>query len=466
MSVIVRGVKNAFRNGIRTSSIVLILAISMGLALSMLLANQAVKARIDDLKTKVGTNLFVRPAGSANMQGGGEPLKSADADKVKQVAHVAETSVLLNFMLETEGNSSGGPKMFIGSSGPKAGETNLESSIKPGTIGERLHVSGDRADGGEFKLPIHGGGISGNRTEDGKSINVIQGRQLKDDDKNVAVIGKSLAEKNNLKIDSTFKAYGETFTVVGIFDAGTKFANDSVYIPLATAQRLAGAGDEISAINVQVDSIDNLNATVAAIKKALGEDKADVTATEENAMEAVNGLKSVEQISIVGFVVALGAAATVIFLSMLMIVRERRREIGVLKAIGGSNHGIVAQFIVEAIVLVMMGAVVGMGFAVATGNGITNALVNTNASQAASTDDGPSVSAGPERGARPNAVRFGAPGMEGQNARDLVGTMTTNIGLSTLAYGLLAALGIAIVGSAVPAWLIAKVRPAEVLRGE
>lgn len=466
MSVVVRGVKNAFRNGIRTTSIVLILAISIGLALSMLLANQAVKARINELKSKVGTTLAVQPAGSANMQGGGEPLKNDDVKKVRAVPHVAEVNSVLHLPLQAPGNKNDG-HMLETFGGPKVGETNLVSSIDPGTLGQRFHanskgsVSSDESP--KFALPVRAAGISGNKNEFGKDFTLTEGRALTESDTHAALVGKDLAIKNNLKPDSTFTAYGEKFTVVGIFDTGTKFENDMVYLPLATAQRMSQAGSEITSMSVRVDSLENLESTQAAIKQTLGADKADVTTSEENSMEAVNSLKSVEQISVVGFVVSLGAAAVVIFLSMLMIVRERRREIGVLKAIGGSNRSIVSQFIVESMILVLMGAVVGMGVAVGAGNSIANALVSSNSSTSE-----PTVAKPGAGGAGPGiqTIRLGGPAESAESVKNLVGNITTSIGLATLSYGLLAALGIALVGSAVPAWLIAKVRPAEVLRGE
>ena len=68
-------------------------------------------------------------------------------------------------------------------------------------------------------------------------------------------------------------------------------------------------------------------------------------------------MKTIATYSLVG---ALVAGAVIIFLSMLMIVRERRREIGVLKAIGSSNAKISWQFVTEALTLTGMAAVVGV----------------------------------------------------------------------------------------------------------
>ena len=65
MSVIARGTRNAFRNSIRTVSIVAILALSIALAVVMLLSVKAVEAKTDDVKSSVGNTITVTPAGSA-----------------------------------------------------------------------------------------------------------------------------------------------------------------------------------------------------------------------------------------------------------------------------------------------------------------------------------------------------------------------------------------------------------------
>lgn len=469
MSVLIRGAKNAFRNKIRSAAIVFILAVSIGLALSMLLANQAVKQRIEQLKMQMGTTVMITPAGSKDAQGGGEPLKDADAEKVKTVPHVVSVESAVSLMLQTAGANQGGngpgPKIALAGPGGSAepGETNLLSSIDPGTLGARFQArsNGSSTPPPDIKLPIRAGGISGSRNEQGKELNIIEGAKLGTG--NVALIGKDLAAKNNLKVGSTFTAYNETFTVAGIFDAGTKFENDMLYMPLATAQRLGQISGEIATMSVQVDSIENLESTMTAIKTALGENKVDVSTPEQNAQQAIDGLQSVSRISIVGFVMAIISAGIVIFLTMLMIVRERRREIGVLKAIGGSNRSIVMQFMVEALVLVVAASVVGFGVALLSSNSMANALVSSNTDTSESSD----ASQGPRMGGpKGMAVKLGGGSETLKDAKDLVGTVTTTVGLGTLAYALLATIVIAVIGSAAPAWLIAKVRPAEVMRGE
>ena len=73
MNVLARSVGNAFRNTIRTTAVVAVLAVAIGLALAMLVANQAVGAKVQELNASVGTVLTVNPAGGQGFDGGGEP---------------------------------------------------------------------------------------------------------------------------------------------------------------------------------------------------------------------------------------------------------------------------------------------------------------------------------------------------------------------------------------------------------
>ena len=77
MNSISRGIRNAFRNGIRTFSIVSILGLSIGLSLAMLIAHQAVGQKIRTVKASVGNTVSISPAGARGFEGGGNALTAA-----------------------------------------------------------------------------------------------------------------------------------------------------------------------------------------------------------------------------------------------------------------------------------------------------------------------------------------------------------------------------------------------------
>ncbi|MHB0976308.1 MAG: ABC transporter permease [Candidatus Aquicultorales bacterium] len=459
MGSLVRGVKNAFRNVIRTSSIVVILGISVGLALVMLVSYKAVEDRIVSVKGSIGNLITVSPAGARGFEGGGEPLVAEDVKKLEGLSHVVKVTQALS------------SRMRSGT------DTSLASAIEPGTLGRR-NQSGDNTqvappDGGrpsfqmggaqgerEFVMPIMVTGTTdpyNTQALSGEKPELKEGSVFKSgDDKDIALIGTDLAKKNNLKVGSTFTAYEKEIKVTGIFDAGNTFSNSAVVMPLKTVQRLTGETDQISTVLVQVDSITNLTKTKEAIEKQLGS-KADVVTQQDMSSFAIQPLENIKSVSSYSLVGALFSGSVIIFLTMLMIVRERRREIGVLKAIGASNLKIVFQFVAEAFSLTALSSLLGIALGYLLSNPILSILVASNS--------GVSVAGGATRLAPgPGAMRGGGFVMRG--GQNLVQNIQTVIGFDVLLYGLGAAVLIAVVGSTIPAWTISRIRPAEVMRSE
>jgi putative ABC transport system permease protein len=472
MSVTTRGVKNAFRNTIRSISITAILALTIALALVMLLSLKAVQARIDDVKSNVGNTITVTPAGARGFQGGGEPLTAADITKIEHTAHVKSVTSTLEDRWVTEGSQS--PTRPDGTT---MGTTNLQSSIDPGTLGNRFGTSnGNSSNGGptvsgnlpaNFTLPITVTGTTapGSTSVSGvNSFKLTAGETVDGSSSDyVALVGKALAKKNNLTVGSTFTAYGQTITVKGIYDTGNTFSNDGVIMPLAALQKLSSQTGDITSAIVTVDSVDHLDATVSALEKKLG-NSADVVSDATQSAETLASLDNVKTIATYSLVGALIAGSVIIFLSMLMIVRERRREIGVLKAIGSSNAKISWQFVSEALTLTGMAAVVGVIGGIILSNPVLDAMVSSSSSSGS----GPTTFRGPggPPGGGGGAVRFSGVGRAFSNFGDVLSNVHATVGFSILLYGLLAAVLIAVIGTAFPSWLIAKIRPAEVMRTE
>ncbi len=218
----------------------------------------------------------------------------------------------------------------------------------------------------------------------------------------MALVGKDLATKNNLSVGSTFTAYGQTITVKGIYETGNTFTDAGVIMPLPALQKLSSQDGDITSAIVTVDSVDHLDATVSALEKKLG-DAADVVSDASASADTLSSLDNVKTIATYSLVGALVAGSVIIFLSMLMIVRERRREIGVLKAIGSSNAKISWQFVSEALTLTGMAAVVGVVAGVILSNPVLDALVSSSSN----TGNGPTFSAGP--GGGPGGRRWPGP---------------------------------------------------------
>jgi putative ABC transport system permease protein len=219
---------------------------------------------------------------------------------------------------------------------------------------------------------------------------------------------------------------------------------------LSTLQRLSSQPGAVTAATVYVDSIDNLATTTTEVQNSLGSSVADVTSSVTQANNAIQPLESIKNISLYSLAGAVIAGSVIILLTMVMIVRERRREIGVIKAIGSSNTRVIFQFMTEAVTLTLMGAVIGLVLGVIGSSPVTKLLVTNSTA----------TGAGGGRGGGFIARSLGGNGAFG--VRNVHAVVSWNI----LLYGLIAAIVIAVVGSAVASALIAKVRPAEVMRTE
>ncbi|SCC15219.1 putative ABC transport system permease protein [Pseudarthrobacter enclensis] len=481
VSVLARSVGNAFRNKVRTAAVVAVLAVAIGLALAMLVANQAVGAKVQELNASVGTVLTVNPAGGQGFEGGGEPLsteQAATAASVPNVSAVVGTSSLrLRNATEAAAQAASGTPAGAGGQGGPGGQaaatltTSLTAAVDAGTLGNRNQASGTTGSTGTTatqparSLPITATGIGAEVDTTGKALTITEGTGLGDytAESTNALLGTTLAEKNNLSVGSSFTINDQAYTVAGLFDAGTAFGNNAVYVTLPTAQTLAGLPDELSSMIVTVNSLENVDSTKTALQDALGADKADVT-QGQNLETAVSSLGSVKNISFTAFIAALGTAGLIILLIMVMLVRERRREIGVLKAIGAPNRTIGLQFVLEALVLAALGSAVGAVIAAFASSGIASALISTNSTS--------TTAAGTAGRGMPGAMPGGGAGFPGGQggpfggASQLLTSVTASASPGIIAAGIAAVFGVAIIGALVPALLTARIRPIEVLRGE
>ncbi len=462
MNALRRGVRNAFRNTMRSVGVVVILAVAIALSISMVIARGAVSAKINAVRSSTGNTITVSPAGFFAGQGGGNPLSTAQITGLLSIPHVTAVQASLSERLSSS-------------------QTNLTSPTTAGSLGRQFASfagaagpSGSAGSSATFSVPIRVigtnspgnslvGGANGGGTEKLTSGVAFAATSHAD----VAIVGADLATKNHLTVGSTFTAWGHEIRVVGIYDAGSSFANANVLMPLATVQKLASAPHQITGATVTVNNIANVSGAVTAITKRLGT-AADVTSTQatvESQLAPLNSVKTISTYTLIGAVIG---AAVILLLSMLMIVRERRREIGVLKALGATNRSVVSQFVAESTTFTVLGAVVGALIGVVISSPITSALVNASggSSPGGFVRSGTGFT-GAGTGFTPPAGGGGGLGFRGLGGvSNTLSQLHASASWSTLVFALLAALVIAAFGSSVASATISRIRPAEVLRSE
>lgn len=442
MNSMSRGIRGALRSPLRSGAIILILAISIGLLLAMLVARGSINDKIASVKAQAGTDITINPAGIRGGMGDGTPLTTDQVTKITSSTHVTSAASSLTDQL--------------GSS-----DTNLTPSLTLGSFGKRqmrFEQQGG-AEGATFPnanrpAPTPRTSVTGtNHPETIVTANQLTSGTMIDGNANTntALVGKNLADKNSLNVGSTFTAYGQTFTVSGIYTTGNTFQDSGLIVPLATLQTLTSQAGAVTAVTATVDSADNVASTVNTLKTSLGSG-VDITSQIDRAAQSAASLETIAGLALDGVIGAAAAGVVIILLAMVIVVRERRREIGIIKAIGGTNRSVVVQLMSEALTLTVMSAVIGLALGVIVSGPMTHSLV-TSQNQTTSATRGP----GGLRGAF-----AGAGGQLSTNIRSVTASVTPTVfGISAAA-----TLGMALIGSIIPALLVARIRPAEVLRTE
>ena len=199
----------------------------------------------------------------------------------------------------------------------------------------------------------------------------------------VAVLGKSTAEfffpDNPAPIGEIVRIDGVPFRVIGVMSerGGSNFGSEDevVLVPLQTAltrlfpRRTQTGEPRVSFIYVQAVSGDRMNAAIEEVSQILRQRHriAPGEPDDFSVFSQSDIIGTFEQITSV-LTVFLGAIAGISLLVggigimniMLVSVTERTREIGLRKAVGARRRDILGQFLVEAIMLSMIGGIIGI----------------------------------------------------------------------------------------------------------
>jgi len=205
----------------------------------------------------------------------------------------------------------------------------------------------------------------------------------------VAVLGATTADDLGLgptSLGGEVDIAGLPFTLIGIMQpkGGTGFASpdDEILIPLSTMQKYFVSSTNVRQIGVSVVSTDQMTLVSAEIDADLrarhgltGTAADDFTITNQaQLLSTVSSVSDTLTLLLAGIAsISLVVGGIGIMNIMLVSVRERTREIGIRKAIGARGRDILAQFLVEALTLSLLGGLIGGAIGVAVSFAIDQA---------------------------------------------------------------------------------------------
>jgi len=197
----------------------------------------------------------------------------------------------------------------------------------------------------------------------------------KDSGEKFAVIGPAVAKnlfQENVPVGQSFKVRGHEFIVNGVlerqqtasFSQGVDF-NKVVIIPYSTAKQMNKGALESYEILAQVNHAKDLDKVAAQIEKQLsagrgGQKDFSILRASDTRKVSDKVIDLISSMIIVIAVISMLVGGVGIMNVMLVSVSERTREIGIRKAVGATNSQIASQFIIEAAVLSLWGALLGI----------------------------------------------------------------------------------------------------------
>ncbi|MCJ7696298.1 MAG: FtsX-like permease family protein [Anaerolineaceae bacterium] len=190
------------------------------------------------------------------------------------------------------------------------------------------------------------------------------GRLLDSGDTNAAMISQTLANiwKIGLNEDISIPSINGvvSLTVVGLLPPKTAPGNEQIILPLSQAQIITGSEDQINSIEIALNSIDDSErlAVTDQIQEKIG--SAYQIGSLDAGSELLAGIKLGQAAFNVFGVLALFMGGFIIYNTFRTIIAERRRDIGMLRALGANRKTIIGMVLVEGLIQGILGSVIGI----------------------------------------------------------------------------------------------------------
>jgi putative ABC transport system permease protein len=350
-------------NLLRTILTGTIIAIGITSLVGMLTAIDGIKAQIEESFSGLGANNF-----DIKSKAGGMMVQDGKTEKTFPLIKYKEA-----LAFQSEFRNSGLSTVFSTVSGAV--------EVKRGSKKTNPNVRVTGVDDLYFN-------IKGIKIEKGRNFSnteVVYGN-------NVCIVGIDVVEtlfgKDENPINDYISFYGRRYTIVGILEKQGSVGGDSgpdraIFIPVENASRLDSKGTfryTVTARGTDPLQLEYEMGQATGVMRKIRQDRIGEEDSFEIAKSRSIG-ESLEQVAgylriggfTIGFITLLGAAIGLMNI-MMVSVTERTREIGIRKALGATPLRIRQQFLIEAIVICILGGILGVFLGIGIGNIVANAI--------------------------------------------------------------------------------------------
>ncbi|OUC02616.1 permease [Bacillus thuringiensis serovar medellin] len=444
--------------------------IVVNLVLAGFTVQNATQTAADNARKKLGAEVELAPDVMKLLDSGNEdkwiPLSDQLADKIAKSKYVKHYNYLFTI--------GGTPDGFKHIEPPKPKEDRPSATmIGEGKV-ETLTLNGVR----EINLL---------ETFKSGESKMVDGKPITKDvvDKDVAVIEKRLATENNLKVGDKIKIKGRDskntieYEIIGIYETSQKlegllanFGNASlepannIYTSYKSAQKNWGSGEKSEKVTAGSPDANSLRAVYSlkdplyieafkqeAKKAGLDFEVFKLDAQDESYKKMIGPIKNIASTSQMIIYVVSIAGAIILGLIIMLSIKGRRKEMGILLSIGEKKWKLIAQLLVEVVCV----SILAFGLSVTTGSKVSQ-LIGDNllSSEIATASE-------EKEGSQNNSVIVGANGKVKNEQEEPIDKIDISVtGKDMVKMGLIG-ITLAILATILPAFSILRLNPKQIL---
>ena len=381
-----RAIRYCWRQKIRTIILLLIFTLLASAALTALSVGHATAEGTTEVKKTVGASIRVEiDSGNRNNYGPGTENANGmsyqyNGDYITQdvIDAIAKVKGVVSYSAESEGGYYGAAVDFDYFPGVFNVNVSGYGQLVPYTVTMNTGLN--------IKF------LNGTYT-------LEEGRHITPEDSFAVLISKELAEKNHLSVGDTITLYSldtqreDAFEVVGIFSGTEGMSKDAMmadgiaanqgYIDMNSYQKMWNETTlELGSLDVYVDSAENVQDVLKTIQNLPEiKDKTFTYSTDTENFDLISKpLSSIQTMVDTAVIVIAVTGAAIIVLLLGLWTRGRKKEAGILMAVGRSKVEIVLQFLTENILVAIPAAAASLGLTALLADKVGAYLVSQTAS--------------------------------------------------------------------------------------
>ena len=387
MNFFKRAIRYCWRQKIRSIILLLVFTLLASAALTALSVGHATAEGTDEVKQTVGASIHIEiDSGNTDLYGSGSENEWGTAyqyngDYITQevVDAIANVDGVVNYSAESEGGYWGAGinfEYFTGSF--NIDFTGGYGQSVPYTVTLNSELSANFLNG---------------------TYTLEEGRHIQPDDSYAVLISKELADKNGLSVGDDITMYDldsdseNTFEIVGIFSGTEGMSKDAMmadgipanqgYIDINSYNEIFDRDAmELGSLDVYVDSAENVQDILETIQNLPEiKDKTFTYSTDTENFDLIsNPLSSIQTMVDTAVIVIAVTGAAIIVLLLVLWTRGRKKEAGILMAVGRSKLEIVLQFLTENILIAIPAVAASFGLTALLADKVGAYLVSQTAS--------------------------------------------------------------------------------------